>query len=271
MATHWSADLLVGMRLALRARFITIGFWVLVVIALAALMAAQFSGRQPATIALDVGISTIRITLPIIIVLVVQELFSREFDRRYFLTSFTYPRSRQVMFIGRFASSLILVAVLLFIMALLLGLLVWQVEKGYEQARGVALNHYYIATMAFILLDSVSVLAVAALLAITASSPSFVLIGTLGFTVLARSYSTIILLLAQQQGLVTDPELYRKSLGLLLYIIPDLGALDVRAMALYGTSYFLPGNWIENVFRVLAYSLGLIGLSMYALNRKQFN
>lgn len=271
MTIHWSADLLVSLRLALRARFITTAFWVLVILAIATLMASQFSGRQPATVALDVGISTIRLILPFITILIVQELFSREFDRRYFLTSLTYPRSRYKMFLGRFASSFLLVTILLVAMALLLALLIWKIAGNYEQATPVALNHYYIATMGFILLDLFTILSIASLLAITASTPSFVVIGTLGFTIVARSYSTIFLLLAHQQGLVTNPSIYKESIGLLTYLVPDLGVLDVRSMALYGTSYFLPSNWSEHILRILSYSFGLLGLSILALQRKQFN
>ena len=35
---------------------------------------AQFSGRQPVTLALDVGLSLIRVTLPILGILLLQEL-----------------------------------------------------------------------------------------------------------------------------------------------------------------------------------------------------
>lgn len=271
MSLRWSADLLVGLRLALRARFITTSFWVLVILTIITLMVSQFSGRQPATVALDVGISTIRLTLPLITVLLVQELFSREFDRRYFLTSLTYPRARYKMFLGRLASSFLLVTLLLAAMALLLALLVSIIESSYEQATPVALNRYYIVTMVFILLDLFTILSLASLLAVTASTPSFVLIGTLGFTIVARSYSAILLLLAQQQGIVMNPAAYKESIGLLTYLVPDLGVLDVRAMALYGTSYFLPINWTEDVIRILTFSFGLVGLSILALQRKQFN
>jgi hypothetical protein len=86
-------DFLTAWRLALKARFPWIAAGVLLVVVLAMLLSAYFGGRQPVTVALDVGFSTIRLLLPLLLVLLAQELLSREFDKRYYLSSLTYPRS----------------------------------------------------------------------------------------------------------------------------------------------------------------------------------
>src|SRR5690606_9656693 len=67
-------DLRVGLRLSLRARFISLSTFGLVALFAAAALGASFSGRQPATVALDVGLSVIRFVLPIIAVFMLQEL-----------------------------------------------------------------------------------------------------------------------------------------------------------------------------------------------------
>lgn len=266
-----SPDFRVALRIALRARFISIGLWLSIALATVVLLAAQFSGRQPATVALDVGISTLRLALPVVVVLLVQELFAREFDRRYFLTSLTYPRPRYWLFFGRFAAAFTLATMLLLVMALVVVGLVWFVGQGYAQATPVALDYHYLLTLGFIALDLFVILTVGSLLAIVASTPSFILIGTLGFMVMARSFSTIIILLTQQQELVSNPELYRESLGVLGYLLPDLGALDVRGITLYGTLLFLPADWPARVISVLSYGCALIVLSLWALQRKRFS
>lgn len=51
----YSSDFLAGLRLALRARYLWLAGCSLLVLVLAVLLAAQFSGRQPATVALDIG------------------------------------------------------------------------------------------------------------------------------------------------------------------------------------------------------------------------
>lgn len=269
--THWTTDFSTALRIALRARFYALSLWLLAALALVALLAAQFSGRQPATVALDVGLSAIRIALPIVVVLLVQELFAREFDRRYILSSLTYPRPREQMLLGRFAAAYALLLALLGAMALLLMALVWFAGQGYTQGTPVALDHRYLLTLAFIALEQFSVLAVGTLLAVVASTPSFILIGTLAFVVTARSFSTIIILLTQQGTLVSNPESYREALGILTYLLPDLGILDIRGTALYGSLIFIPEDWPLRLLSIITYSVMLLGLALWALRRKRFS
>ncbi|MDV7393414.1 hypothetical protein RZS08_18720, partial [Arthrospira platensis SPKY1] len=152
-------------------------------------MAAQFSGRQPAAVALDVGLSVLRLTLPVIGVLLLQELLSREFDRRLFLTSLTYPRPRHYFLLGRLAAVHVLLFLLLVGLAGLLAALVGFIEQGYEQTTPVALGLPYGVTIAFLAVDLFVLLALGTLLAVVAATPSFVLIGTLGFMLVARSFA----------------------------------------------------------------------------------
>lgn len=264
-------DLRTGMLLARRARYFSTSLWLLVAVLGLALMAAQFSGRQPATVALDVGLSAIRLLLPLLIVLLVQELFSREFDRRYILSSLTYPRPRHWLLLGRLTTILLLVYALMLVMALALAWLVVSIGAGYQQATPADVGITYPITLSFIAIDLFVITALAILLAIVASTPSFVLIGTLGFMLAARSYSGIIALLERERLLVESTELYQQSLGLLHYLLPDLGALDVRMISLYGKLELLPADWAASLIGCLAYGLGLIALALFFLQRKRFN
>lgn len=234
-------------------------------------MAAQFSGRQPATVALDVGISFIRITLPLLMILMVQELFSREFDRRYYLNSLTYPRPRHRLLLGRITAITLILFTSLVFMASILAVEVWFIGKGYDQSTPVALDVHYIVTLLFISLDFLALTALATLLAIATPTPSFVLIGTVGFMLIARSYSSIISLIKTNSYVVSNPELYQNSLGILGYLFPDLGALDVRMVSLYGKMQFLPEYWPTLVFSTLFYTLALMAVSFWLLQRKRFN
>lgn len=264
------ADFLTGIRLALRARFLGLAGGTLLVVLLAAWMAAEFSGRQPATVALDVGLSVVRLLLPLVLVLMVQELLSREFDRRYFLSSLTYPRARHELLLGRFVAVLMLVLALLAAVALLLGLAVGMIGKEYEQSTPIALGAPYLITVAFIGLDLLVLSALAAFLAMVASTPSFVLIGTFGFMLVARSFAAIVALLTRESWVVENAETYRSGLGVLGYLLPDLGALDVRMLALYGQWQFLPADWPWLLSSSLAYAGGFLALAVWALQRKRF-
>jgi len=261
---------LIAVKLTFRARFGSIAFWCVVLLCAAVWMSAQFSGRQPTTVAMDVGLSLIRIVLPVLGVLMLQELVSREFERRYFLSSLTYPRPRPHFLLGRLAGLFGLLSILLVVLACVLAALVGWVAQGYEQATPVSLGSHYWLTIAFILLDLFVMLSLGALLAVTASTPSFVSIGALGFVLIARSYASIIALLQQDGWLVSNAEAYSSSLGLLSYLLPDLGSLDVRMIALYGRMEFLPADWPWLLLSSLAYAIAFLALSVWALNRKRF-
>jgi hypothetical protein len=105
---------------------------------------------------------------------------------------------------------------------------------------------------------------------VVASTPSFVLIGTFGFMLVARSFAAIIALLTRDAWLVSDAESYRAGVGALGYLLPDLGALDVRIVALYGQLDLLPADWPWLLLSTLAYAIGLLGLAVWALQRKRF-
>ena len=266
------AEIQTSILLARRARYLSTGFWLIVAVFIFSLMAAQFSGRQPATVALDVGLSSIRLLLPILVILLVQELISREFDRRYFLTSFTYPRPRHILLIGRVSTILVLAYFILFVAALLLQWMSYRIGIGYEQATPPDLGAGFWITIALIAIDIFVLTTMATLLGLVASTPSFVLIGTLGFMVVSRSYSNVIALLERERYLFLDnTETYHHSLKILEYLFPDLGALDVRVITLYAKPELMPNDWHISMIGCLVYAVALLAISHIYLGRKQFN
>ena len=102
-----------------------------------AYLAASFSPRQPQTVALDVGLSGLRVTLVLFSLFWVQELVAREIERRTVLFALTYPVARGHYIIGRYLGVLGLVA----LAAVLLGMLLWAVlltlTKDYAQGFAV--------------------------------------------------------------------------------------------------------------------------------------
>lgn len=263
-------NFIIGLHLAIRAKFIWMSGGGLSVVVLTTVLSTYFGGRQSVTVGLDVGISTMRLLLPLLIVLVVQELLSREFDKRYYLASLTYPCDRRDFLLGRFAALLVLLMGLVLMLGLLQACLMQFLAGTYPQATPVAMGWHYLIVMAFIWLDLLLLAALATLLAVVASTQSFVLIGTFGFMLVARSYGAIVEMLGQDFGLVLDEEGYRTGLGVLGYLLPDLGALDMRMLALYGKMEFLPSDWSWLVLSNLAYTFGLLGLAVWSLQRKRF-
>lgn len=265
-----SPNLSTGLRLAFRARFGWLTGSSLLALTLAAFLAAQFSGRQPATVAMDIGLSVIRLALPMVLVLTTQELLSREFDRRYFLNTLSYPHPRHSLLLDRFMAVSLLTLGLLVMLAGALALLVWLIGQGYAQSTPVELGIHFLVTIGFIGLDLLLLTAVATLLAVVASTPSFVLIGTFGFMLVARSFGAIVELLTRNAMVVAEGETYRSGISLLSYLLPDLGALDVRMITLYGRMELLPTDWPWLVLSSLTYTAGLLAAAVWALQRKRF-
>jgi len=255
-----------------RAKLIWIAFGLVLVIVGCAFLASMFSGRQPATVALDVGISVAKLLLPLFLVLVMQELFSREFEQRYFLISLSYPNSRTFFLFSRFVFVITLLFAVLLLVALSLLGLSYFLSLDYQQASPVALGSFYWLTFAFIGLDFLILASVALLLAVVASTPSFVLLGTFGFMFIARSFMAIINLLNEGGGIavIVDEDSYSSSLSVLSYFLPDLGALDVRNIALYGYIEFLPQNWLLLVLMSFIYIFVFLSLANYSLAIKRF-
>ncbi|XLX41209.1 hypothetical protein ACK25U_04140 [Ectopseudomonas mendocina] len=263
-------DVRSGILLALKAHFFLFSVVFTLLLLLISWMASEFSGRQPATVALDVGISTVRLFIPLVMIHVVQELFSREFDRRHYLISLTYPRNRKFFLLGRFAATVVLMLGVLIVMALTLSMQVAWIAEGYAQATGVSLGLPYVMTIALIGLELLVLTAVATFLAMVASTPSFVLIGTLGFMLVARSFTAIIELLTRESWVVEGADSYRAGVGVLGYLLPDLGALDVRMVALYGRMEFLPADLGVLVTSCLVYAFAFLWLAVWVLQRKRF-
>lgn len=263
-------DFLVSVFLSCKAKLVALAAGLVLVVLCVSLLSSYFGVRQPSTVALDVGFSAMRILVPLLIVLLAQELFSREFERRYYLRSLTYPRGRCAFLMGRFAAILMFLLVVLFVLSLVQMVIVKLINNFHSQATPVALGEYYLVAMAFMALDFFVLASLATFLAILASTPSFVLIGTFGFMLVARSYAGIVELIVRDAGVVASAEGYRIGLGALGYLLPDLGSLDVRMLALYGKIEFLPADWPWLLASSLGYAFGLLALAVWALQRKRF-
>lgn len=269
------ADWLVSLRLIKSARLLSVAAYVLLVFIPLVLLAAEFSGRQPATVALDVGFSFVRAILPLYVILLAQELLGREIERRYFLVSFTYPRSRAAWLVGRICALVFVLYAVLVVMAVLQALVVTYVETTYKQGTPVALGLHYWITVGFIGLDLFVILSFVVLLTVAARTPGFVMVGAIGFVLISRSYGAIIELLRQGENAfvakLADQEHYTRSLSFLNFIMPDLGALDVRSISLYGNMDFLPADWVMRSAAAMTYGFVLLLVSAWVLRRREFS
>jgi ABC-type transport system involved in multi-copper enzyme maturation permease subunit len=236
------------------------------------MLASLFSARQPATVALDVGLSLIRIVLPFLIIFLTQELISKEFTFRYHLVSLTYPRQRELWLVARFFTTYIIGVGMLFLSGVILSIELRLISAGYQQTTDISLGIPYLITLGIISVDLFVITAVATLLAITARTPSFITIGTVGFMIVARSYSYVINLLNNNIDPMiseyVDQDAYTSSLSVLRFIVPDLAALDMRHLSLYNGVYTVPDNLLWLVASALGYGTAIIAIATWLMSRR---
>jgi Cu-processing system permease protein len=268
--TAFIADFRLSVLLLIRARAGWISLVLGIVIAACAWLAGQFSPRQPDTVALDVGISLIRIAVPVLALLQVQDLLAREIERRLILNSLTYPRSRSAFLVGRYlAVVLVALAVTAFLAVVVAAIVQWG-GPTYTQGTKVAMGMPYLLTIGLIWLDVAVVVAFGMALATVATTPHLVFLGGIGFMIIGRSASTIVTLLERERELVKGAEWYSQGLQWVQWLIPDLAALDVRPIALYGKMELLAVSPWTLLAMSLGYVLFLVVVACWRFEKRQF-
>lgn len=245
-----------------------------VLIIIVSLLAAQFSGRTPATVAMDVGISLYRLFMPIMIILILHELIYKEIERRTYLSSLTYPITRAAFLFTRIQAVALTTVLTTLIFYTLLTLLIHYVSGSYAQTSPPNNGLLLLLTFGFMLLDFFIIMLFTLLMIMVSKSTSFHLIVALGFVIIARTFGPIIELLSRQDQVLWSPatdERYQNALSILYFALPDLSALDIRMVALYDKLQFLGAGWVNTLASSIAYSLALLGIALWLFNRKQFD
>lgn len=264
------ADFRLSLLLLVRARLGWVALVLGFVIGACAWLAGQFSPRQPDTVALDVGISLIRIAVPLLALLQVQDLLAREVERRLILTSLTYPRSRTAFLVGRYLAVAVAALGMTVFLSLVVAAVVHWGGTGYSQGTKVALGLPYLMTIGLIWFDVAVVVAFGLALATVATTPHLVFLGGIGFMIIGRSASTIVSLLERERELVKGADWYSQGLQWVQWLIPDLAALDIRPVALYGKMELLAASPWALVAMPIGYILLLVVIACWRFEKRQF-
>lgn len=246
-------------RLGLRVGWRGVGLRVLLPLALlvmvASVLGSGFSGRQPSSVALDVGLTGLRLVLLVVALLWVQDLFARDIERKTVYFMLAYPLTRTHYLLSRFLT----VALLALVALALIGGLLWlsmQLNSGYVQATPVATGHKYLLVLLGIWLDALVVTAFALCIASLSTTPFLPLILGLCFGMAARGLGpTLDFLMHGERASSFQVALFGPVLEYAFLWLPDLSRLDWRPIALYD----LPVVWDMFGLAVLS-ALGYIGL-----------
>lgn len=227
-----------------------------------AYLSASFSPRQPQTVALDVGLSGLRITLVLFSLFWVQELVAREIERRTVLFALTYPVARSHYIIGRYLGVLGLVALAAVLLGMLLWLAVLMLGKAYAQGFAVVLGFPYWLTVAGVWLDAAVVAAFALWVATFSTVPMLPLALGLAFAVGGKSLGAVADYLAK--GAEGDLALMRFApiIDAIQWVLPDLSRLDWRNWPMYGLA---PDGQAAALGLILALSYAALLLTLAAM------
>ena len=193
-----------------------------VVLALAWL-AANFSARQPATVALDVGLSGMRLVLMLMALFWVQELLGKDIERKSLYFVLAYPVSREAYVLSRFMAVSGLLALGVVILGFALGGVLHVLPVTYEQATPIALGWPYALVLLGIWLDLLVITAFALWLCSLSTTPFLPLLLGCLFALAARSLGITLDFLLHSQD--ADPDQVRWLLPIIQagkWLLPDL-------------------------------------------------
>lgn len=258
--------LLTGLRLKATRALLLLGF----LLVGAALLASSFSGRQPMTVGLDVGITGMRLVMLLLALMWVQLLLAQDIERKTVYFMLAYPYTRGQFLLSRFASIAILCAGATLLLALTLWLALRLANWNYVQLTMPQLDFRYGLAMLGIWLDLLVVLAFAVLLCSVSTTPFLPLLTGLAFALAARGLGATFDYLRDSR--LADPDQARLLGPILEYAyiwLPDLSRLDWRMFTLYDLP---PARtpMLLAALMALAYTAAMLTLAVVAFRRRDF-
>jgi ABC-type transport system involved in multi-copper enzyme maturation permease subunit len=255
----------------LRSRSIQTLFGLALLALACAWLAANFSARNPTTLALDVGLSALRFITIIMVLFWVQDLFAKDIERKSVLFILAYPVPRSSFVLGQYLGIAVLAALAVLIVGSLLWLLIRVGPSEYQQATPVSLGAAYWTTLFFQYLGVMVIAAFAVLIATLSTTPMLPLVLGLAFalaaTALGPTYDYL-------QTSVYADESQRTQLspviGYLMWGLPDLSRLDIRVWPLYD-KVPAPATLVAGLATALGYIALSLGLAVNRFQRREFS
>ncbi len=236
-----------------------------------AYLSAGFSPRHPRTVALDVGLSGIRITLVLLSLFWIQELLSKEIERKTILHSLAYPTTRSSFVIGRYLAVVALGSLAALVLGLSLLAAVVAASANYSQDFPVALGLPFWATLAGLILDMAVVAALGTMIATVSTVAIMPLAIGVAFAIGAKALGATLDYLAHGADGDTDiMNVFGPAVDLVRWVVPDLSRLDWRNWPMYGLA---PGGaevgWAA--LMAVSYIAILLLLSIFVFSRREFS
>lgn len=257
-------------RSGLRSRYFYGVALLAVFLVLTAYLASSFSPRAPRTVALDVGISGLRISLVLLGILWVQEAFSREVDRKTVLLLLSYPLGRGEYLLGRFFGVVSLGCVAVVALALALTTAVIASGLGYEAQKFLPdLGIAFWTTVFGVWLEFVVVVAFTVLMSAISTTPMLPFVAGAGFAIAGKAFGAALdYVLAGGDRSITAANTV--LLQVIQWILPDFSRLDWRLWPMYQMAPDAQ-SVVWAVVSALCYSGLLLVAAVWAFGRREFS
>lgn len=262
--------LISGLRSGLRGRSFHAVFLLGVALVFVAYLSGSFSPRQPGTVALDIGLSGMRFTLVLMALFWVQELVTRELERKTVLFSLAYPVSRSAFLLGRYAAVALLGLLAALVFGLALMLAVFLAGGHYDQEFAVSLGGAYWSSVLGVWLDVVTVAAFGICIAALSTVSIMPLAMGAAFAIAGKALGPTLDYIAE--GADGDSLVLGKVAPVLDFargVVPDLSRLDWRDWPLYGVVPE-PSMLAWSVAMALTYALLCLALAVWLFSRREF-
>lgn len=235
-----------------------------------AYLAAAFSLRQPMVVALDVGISGLRIGLLFFALMLVQETIAKDFENKTIIFALSYPRKRSHYLTGRLLGVLTLLVIGIAIFTIGLALMASVADWGYADSSRPVLGWKYLLVIFGVFLELTAVTVFSVLLNLFSRTPFLPAILAFAFDIVARGIGSSLSLL-KDSG-ISSIEMQQKLVPVfekILYFLPDLNGLDYRHYVLYDESVQLSEVFLSSG-QVFVWMIIIYFLSILVLDKKDF-
>lgn len=258
----------VALRMGLRQRSLLLLLIIGLLVLFGASLASSFSGRQPATLALDMALSAFRLIGVVLALFWAQELFARDLERGHLSIPLSFPQPRSHFLLGRFFGVAGLLALTLFVYGILVGLSGWLGGLGYNQPNPANNGLALVPVLAFLWVDLLTITSFAWLVATLSTTPLLPIALGLAFTWAGRTLGPVLgYLAAREKG--GSGTAFLDLLGPLQWALPALHRLDIREGLLYG--HWPPmAEMAAALGSCLGFALVMLALAVWRFNRREF-
>lgn len=227
---------------------------------------SSFSMRQVQELSITLSLSSVSLVLLVITLLLGSSSVWRDIEKRYTTSILTLPLSRAAFLLSKFAS----IAVFLLLSALVLGLgcavVIVLASATYPSDLPIHWENISLVLAGDVL--KYTLLAAFALLLSTVSTSFYLpFFGTLIIFFCGSASQEVYEYTSGQFGQDLHP-VASKVISVIYYMLPNFSAFDFQVHAVYGLTISL-GNFLLSTAYSLVYTGLLLGLAIFAFNRRQ--